>query len=145
MSSPSAQNPAQNTLTLMYLAHDLLSAQVIEGVVAAGHRIKPSHAAVFAQIGEEGARLTDLARGASMTPQAMGEIVDELEGLGYLVRQPDPSDRRAKLIRLTEAGADCVAAGTRTIDRIESRLSAMLGQRGYRQFRNALRRVLDEA
>lgn len=38
----------------------------------------------------------------NMTPQAMGELVDELEELGYLERRPDPTDRRAKLIVLTD-------------------------------------------
>ena len=53
------------------------------------------------------------------TPQAMGELVDELEELGYAVRRPDPTDRRAKLIILTTKGQACVAAGIATIDGIE--------------------------
>ena len=39
-----------------------------------------------------------------MTAQAMGELVDELEAMQYLVRRPDPTDRRAKLIMLTRKG-----------------------------------------
>jgi DNA-binding IclR family transcriptional regulator len=40
---------------------------------------------VFAQIDPAGSRLSELARGANMSPQAMGELVDELECLGYVV------------------------------------------------------------
>ena len=79
----------------------------------------------------EGSRLTDLAKGANMTPQAMGELVDELEGLGY-GRGADPTDRRAKLITLTEAGRRCVSAGINTIGDIERRIDDALGVRRHR-------------
>jgi hypothetical protein len=59
---------------------------------------------VFAQIDPAGSRLSELARRANMSPQAMGELVDELESLCYLIRRPDPRDRRAKLIVLTRKG-----------------------------------------
>ena len=49
----------------------------------------------------------------------MGELVDELEELGYVVRRPDPTDRRAKLIILTTKRQACIATGIATIDRIE--------------------------
>jgi DNA-binding MarR family transcriptional regulator len=124
-------------------AYSLLGFQIVDGVVGAGYPQKPSHSAVFAQIKAEGSRLTELARGANMTPQAMGELVDELEKLGYVVRRPDPTDRRAKLVVLTERGQDCIAAGRATIDGIEARLAETLGDRGHRQLRTLLRRVLE--
>jgi DNA-binding MarR family transcriptional regulator len=77
-----------------------------------------------------------------MTPQAMGELVDELEDLGYVVRQPDPTDRRAKLIVLTRRGTKCIAAGMATIEGIESRLDELLGERGHRQLRRMLGKIL---
>ncbi len=67
-------------------AYSLLGFQIVDGVVGAGYPQKPSHSAVFAQIRPEGSRLTALARGADMSPQAMGELVDELEELGYVER-----------------------------------------------------------
>jgi len=42
-----------------------------------------------------------MARVANETPQAMSQLVDELESMGYVERTPDPTDRRAKLIVLT--------------------------------------------
>jgi len=72
----------------------LLGFRIVDGVVGAGFPQKPAHSAVFAQIAPDGSRLTDLARRANMSPQAMGELVDELEQLGYVVRRPDPTDRR---------------------------------------------------
>jgi DNA-binding MarR family transcriptional regulator len=131
-----------NTVSLLGRAYSLLGFQIVDGVVGAGFPQKPAHSAVFAQIDPEGSRLTDLARGANMSPQAMGELVDELEQLEYVVRHPDPTDRRAKLIVLTPKGRDCIAAGMATIDGIEQQLAELLGGRGHRELRRLLTKVL---
>ena len=75
----------------------------------------------------------------------MGELVDELEGLGYVERRPDPTDRRAKLIVLTALGRDCIAAGIATIQGIEERIDEVLGRRGHAQQRRLLTLLLDDA
>jgi DNA-binding MarR family transcriptional regulator len=141
-----AQGPGStdlNTVAMLGRAYSLLGFQIVDGVVGAGFPQKPSHSAVFAQIRMEGSRLTDLARGANITPQAMGELVDELEELGYVERRPDPTDRRAKLIVLTERGKACIAAGISTIEGIEERISETLGERGHRQLRSLLTKLLE--
>jgi DNA-binding MarR family transcriptional regulator len=135
-------SPPVNTVSLLGRAYSLLGFQIVDGVVGAGFPQKPAHSAVFSQIDPDGSRLTDLARRANMSPQAMGELVDELEQMDYVVRRPDPTDRRAKLITLTEKGHDCIAAGTATIDGIEQRLTELLGERGHRQLRSLLTKVL---
>ena len=124
-------------------AYSLLGFQIVDGVVGAGFPQKPSHSAVFAQIDPDGSRLTDLARGANVSPQAMGELVDELQELGYVERRPDPTDRRAKLIALTERGHDCIRAGIATIEGIEERIDQILGQRGHAQLRRLLNALLE--
>lgn len=131
-------------MAMLGRAYSLLGFQIVDGVVGAGFPQKPSHSAVFAQIAPEGSRLTDLARGAGMTPQAMGELVDELVDLEYVVRRRDPSDGRAKLIVLTEKGRACVAAGVATISTLEERVSSLLGERGHGELRRLLQRLLDE-
>ncbi|MBN1530128.1 MAG: winged helix DNA-binding protein [Thermoleophilaceae bacterium] len=145
LSSSQARESEQSTVTLLSLTHLVLSRQVAEGAARAGHPVKPSHSAVFGQMTAEGSRLTELARRANMTPQAMGELVDELEGSGYLVRKPDPTDRRAKRIMLTESGHECVAAGVATIGDIERRITEALGARGHRQLRRMLLTLLAES
>ena len=78
----------------------------------AGHpTIRPGHGCVFRFVEEEGSRLTDLAERSGLTKQAVGEVVADLEGLGYVERAPDPEDGRAKLIKLTERGADALETG----------------------------------
>jgi DNA-binding MarR family transcriptional regulator len=73
----------------------------------AGHAsIRQGHGCVFRFIHEGGSRLTDLAESSGLSKQAVGEVVDDLEKLGYVERAQDPQDGRAKVIRLTEQGAD---------------------------------------
>ncbi len=132
-----------NTVSLLGQAYSLLGFRIVNGVVGAGYPQKPKHSAVFAQIDPEGSRLTQLAEHANMTPQAMGEVVDELVELGYVVREPDPADRRAKLIVLTRRGRDCVAAGRTTIEGIEKQITEALGEGGHAQLVRLLRRLLE--
>jgi DNA-binding MarR family transcriptional regulator len=142
---PSGQEPDPrrfNTIAMLGQAYSLLGFRIVDGVVGSGHPIKPSHSAVFAQIEPGGSRLTKLAAGANITPQSMGVIVDELEELGYVTREPDPSDRRAKLITLTPQGRAAVEAGEATITGLEEDLVDVLGERGARQLRSLLMKIL---
>jgi DNA-binding MarR family transcriptional regulator len=49
-------------------------------------------------------------------------LLDELEGDGLLTREPDPRDRRAKIVNLTAAGRSRQAETQRDIRRMERRL-----------------------
>lgn len=133
---------ADNTVAMLGRAYSLLGFQIVDGVVGAGYPQKPSHSAVFAQISPDGTRLSTLARGANITPQAMGELVDELEEMGYVERKPDPTDRRAKLILLTPRGRDCIAAGITTIQGIEDRIDEILGPSRHADLRRLLSELL---
>lgn len=136
---------ALNTVSMLGQAYSLLGFQIVDGVVGAGYPQKPKHSAVFAQISPGGSRLTELARKANMAPQSMAELVDELVEMGYVVRQPDPNDGRAKLIVLTKRGRDAVAAGRQTIDGIEKQVTQILGERGHRELRQLLSKLLEAA
>jgi hypothetical protein len=50
-------------------------------------------------------RLTELAEQARITKQTAGFLVDQLARTGYVRRVPDPSDARARLVRIAERGA----------------------------------------
>ena len=133
-----------NTIALLGRAYSRLGFMIVDGVVGAGFPQKPRHSAVFAQIRPEGSRLSELAQGANMTPQSMGEIVDELEELGYVERRPDPTDRRAKLVTLTTLGRKCIAAGEETIRGLESEIDERIGERSHAELRQMLERLVAE-
>ena len=55
-------------------------------------------------------RVKDLADAVVLSPTAMSRFVDRVEAAGYVRREPDPDDRRALQIALTDAGADALRA-----------------------------------
>ena len=73
-----------------------------------------------ASIKAEGSRLTELASSSGLSLSAMSELVDSLEGFGYLERAPDPSDGRAKIVCLTDSGWQAIRKGRLLIDAIEA-------------------------
>src|SRR5882724_435942 len=121
----------------------LVLQEVVRGVSAglseAGFEdIRPAHTAVFQHIEADGSRLTDLAERAQITKQSMGYLVDYLEQRGYLERRPDPSDRRAALISLTDRGWEQVRAALKIIATIEEEWASELGQPRMQQLRELL-------
>ncbi len=57
-----------------------------------------------ADVAQERVRMGDLAEALGVTPRNITTIVDGLEREGLLARRPDPTDRRAILLELTEKG-----------------------------------------
>src|SRR3954467_9244240 len=49
-------------------------------------------------------RVNELAREVVLSPTAMSRFVDRAEAAGYVRREPDPDDRRALQVVLTDAG-----------------------------------------
>jgi DNA-binding MarR family transcriptional regulator len=72
-----------------------------------------------------------VAEHAGITKQAMGEVVSDLEGIGYLERISDPSDRRAKLLRLMARGRKAQATGLSILDDIEREWAERYGERRF--------------
>lgn len=135
-------SPPPNTTALLGLAYMNLGHRIVDGVIAAGYPQRPAHSAVMAHIDiEGGTRLTTIAARANITPQAVGELVDDLERLGYVVRQPDPDDRRAKRIVLTQRGEACVAAALSTIAALETELEELLGSTALALLHDMLGRI----
>lgn len=100
--------------------------------------LRPAHTAVFQHIEAGGSRLTELAARAQITKQSMGYLVDYLERCGYVERRPDPSDRRATLISLTERGWEQVRAALSIIAAIEAEWAGELGDQRMEQLREGL-------
>ena len=113
--------------------------RVSAGLADAGFDdLRPAHTAVFQHIEAGGSRLTDLAERAQITKQSMGYLIDYLEQRGYLERRPDPSDRRAALISLTDRGWEQVRAALKIIATIEEEWASELGQPRMQQLRELL-------
>lgn len=103
--------------------------------------IRPTHGCVFRFIQEEPLRLTELATLAGMTKQSIGEVIDNLVELGYAKRVPDPQDRRAKLICLTERGEEAQKIGLTLFSRVEQRWAKRYGPERFAQLRQLLEEI----
>lgn len=94
--------------TLLRMPYQALMTDAVEPALsAAGYGdVRSAHLPVIQALARhpEGLRATELATYARMTKQSMGYLVDHLSAGAYVERVPDPSDQRAKVVRLTERG-----------------------------------------
>ena len=91
--------------------------------------ITPSALRALRILGRDGAmRLSELSEHLRIAPRSVTEVADTLEARGLAERRPDPADRRATLIGLTEHGAsvlDAIRAARGTeAERVFAKLSA---------------------
>jgi DNA-binding MarR family transcriptional regulator len=129
----------QNTSQLLRAPYQTFIGRLFDELAAAGYGdIHPSHAIIFQHVPDEGVRVTELAERAQLTKQYVGRLVDELERLGYLTRTPDPTDKRAKLVRLAERGRAVTQTAEHSIDDIEREWAQRLGESAYADLRQRL-------
>lgn len=137
--SPAARIPLTG---LLDLAFDAMIAEFRGELEQTEFRdIRPTHGCVFRYVQGEGMRLTEIAERADMTKQSVGEIVDDLAARGYVKRVPDPDDRRAKLICLTERGEEAQAFGLRLFAEVEKRWAGRYGRERIAQLRELLEEI----
>jgi len=145
LTNPLADRPP--TLgNLLSTAARTLAAELDAGLAAAGFTdLRAAHAPVFQVIDPEGTRLIDLAARAGMTKQAMGELVRYLEVRGYVEVAPDPTDRRARLVRLTPLGGSVLEAGLDVVVRFDAHLDAIIGAAEVVRLREVLMKIIGGA
>lgn len=127
------------TQSLLLFAYQNSARELTDALHGGGHpAIRPKHGAVFANIERDGIRATDLAQRAGIGKASMGELVDELEQLGYVERRPDASDRRAKLVVPTAAALEVTGLVHQFNRKLEARYRRQLGVRAYESLRASL-------
>jgi DNA-binding MarR family transcriptional regulator len=142
MSTPTPM-PRSPLIALVFRANRALQLDMVRAAHARGfQQAKNSHNAVFGTLPAEGQRSVDLAAQAGMTRQSMGEVVRDLVGLGILEMVPDPSDRRAKLVRYTDEGLAVARTGFEYIVELEKTFRAEFGEE-YEATRRVLERVAE--
>lgn len=125
---------------LMFVPYRAMENRVLEAVRAAGFAdFTLAQARVFQRLQPDGSRITDLAVGAQITKQTTGFLVDQLERAGYVERVPDPSDARAKLVRIAERGRRANEVAALVVAEVEGEWTEHLGTERARQLRDTLR------
>lgn len=96
------------TDTFGFIVNDLariIRAEMDRRTTDAGLGLTTGEGRVLLNVRRTGAiRQNLLAERLGIEAMTLSGVLDRLEGKGYVERQPDPADRRAKLITLTEAG-----------------------------------------
>src|SRR3712207_7531782 len=98
--------PEPHTGRLMRDAFAAFERDLLRGLHAAdADTLRTTHQAVLRFLdADTGTRASTLADRSGLTRQALTQIVDDLERLGYVVRRPDSADRRAELSLCTAQG-----------------------------------------
>lgn len=127
----------------------LVYQQYAQNIEAALHEagfgdIRPAHANVFPFVPPEGITVSGLAELASVRKQTMAEAVEQLEGMGYVERRPNPRDRRSRLVFLTARGASVKPVTHATAARVEQQWAQLTSPEELEALRASLLHLLIE-
>jgi DNA-binding MarR family transcriptional regulator len=125
---------------LLFVANRALEQRAFDAVVAAGITdITLAQARVAARIAPGGTRVSDLALQARVTKQSAAFLVEQLEAAGYVERVPDPTDRRARLVRLAPRAQRVAQAADAEVERVLAEWAEHVGEERLRQVYETLR------
>lgn len=128
----------------LFVANRALEAAAYDAVVAAGFDdVTPAQARLLARVAEDGTRLGELAERARVSKQTAGHLVDQLARAGYVERVPDPTDGRARLVRLTARARDAVPVANGAVVEVLERWEEHLGAESMAALGDALARLAE--
>ena len=128
-----------NVGLLLFIPYRAMENRIFAALAEAGFGdFTPAQARVAQRIGPDGTRLTELAEAAQVTKQTASFLVDQLETARYVYRAPDPTDARARLVRLGERGVAVQPVAAAIVAEVEQEWRAHLGEHRWRQLREAL-------
>ena len=106
--------------------------------------VTPAHSALLRDIGDDGARPSELAAHAGVTRQAITKLVDELERLDLVCREPDPDDGRGVIVKYTDRGRAGVVIARKRMRALERGYAAQVGADRWAQVRSTLETLFGE-
>jgi|SRR5689334_19057556 len=89
----------------------------------------------------DGCRIVDLSGELRVSKQGLGQLVKQLVDGGYLAETPDPTDRRARILKRTRRGDQVVRRVADVTAGLEERWRQEIGPRDYDRFRDVLVRL----
>ena len=99
------------------------------------------HIAVLSYPGPDGCRPSELAERAGISKQAMNQLLQSLEQLGYIERSDAEEDGRARVVHLTERGNAAWFKEFEILAKIEDEWRAILGDKPFEQLKQLLAEV----
>jgi DNA-binding MarR family transcriptional regulator len=124
---------------LLRLPAQAIHRRIVAGLHRAGFRdLRLPHMAVLQYPGPDGCRPGELADRAGMSKQAMNQLLQSLERLGYLRRTTAEEDKRARVIRFTERGHTAWATIYEILREIEGEWRGTLGDQRFNELKALL-------
>lgn len=125
------------------MAYEDLREEQLARLIAAGFDdLRAVHRGALTYPPIDGLRPSELAARMDRSKQHANDVIRVLEDLGYLTLKPDPRDRRARVIRLTERGWAMYEEGARISGEIGRRWAAQIGEERFAALEDALRAVV---
>lgn len=107
--------------------------------------VRPAHGFVFQLLSHtRGSTAVEIAAHLGVTKQAATQLLAELEGRGYVRRTPHPTDKRARLVSLTERGWACIDVVVTEWRVVEEGWARLVGREGLEGVEAALRAIVGE-
>ncbi|MCA0455276.1 MAG: MarR family winged helix-turn-helix transcriptional regulator [Chloroflexi bacterium] len=129
---------------LLNLAMRDFQTRCAEKLHARGYtQLSATHLTILSYIEPAGSRIVTLAERAGMTKQSMGDLIRELEAQGYVERSPDPSDKRAVIIKMAQENGNFMSDAFAIMAEIQAEYAAALGGNGLDDLRGLLKRLLN--
>ena len=122
------------------LIYEILLAYVRE---RSGRPIRYAHAALLPHIDVAGTRQTVIAERLGISKQAVGQLVDDLEEMDFVIRMPAPDDARAKLVCFNATTNFGFAEALGVIQQLENVLAKHVGKREMKEFFVTLNKILE--
>jgi DNA-binding MarR family transcriptional regulator len=105
------------------------SAMAAQRYAALGHAgLTPVHTFLMANLDIKGTRIVTIAERMGTTKQFTGRLVQELEGRHYLQVKPDAKDKRAMVVKGTNAGWHFFADACAIKNEIEAEYTTLVGK-----------------
>ncbi|WP_158633483.1 MarR family winged helix-turn-helix transcriptional regulator [Tautonia sociabilis] len=127
---------------LLAMAAHRFRARFEEELEPLGVQLK--HVAILATIDHFGpVRQQRLGESVCIDRASMVGVLDEMEGLGLVRRQPDPVDRRAHRVHLTDSGQELLRQANRIAERTEDDCLGPLSGEERGRLKEMLQRIVD--
>jgi DNA-binding MarR family transcriptional regulator len=127
---------------LLRLGWQFVRDEIYAGVISAGYDdLNPAHVGLFRYPTLDRLRPSEVAEQLRITRQSVNDLLGHLELCGYMTREPDPDDGRARMIVLTAKGRRLEKTINAQAKAAELEIAQWLGPSSYSELRMALETV----
>jgi len=124
---------------LLRVPAEAIHRRILAGLDRAGFRdLRLAHLAVLRYPGPDGYRPSELAERAGISKQAMNQLLQSLERLGYLQRRDAEEGGRARIVHFTDRGRAAWAEVYEILADIVTEWRARLGDEHFNQLKALL-------